>query len=227
MAADGCPAGWLVLTEHANRLVTGEVLQTESLIGRLAGARVLALDLPVGLSDRDPRVCDLEARRALGRPGGSSVFPAPVRAALGGTDYRDACRRSARASGKRLSRQTYAILDRIRDVDRALRRIGSSRHRVYEVHPELSFLRWRGSPMPAGKKTAVGLRARRRLTEARFPGIFAAIRGAFPKSAVRDDDIVDALACLWSAERIAAGTAISVPDRPPRDRHGLTMRIVS
>ncbi|MBL8985469.1 MAG: DUF429 domain-containing protein [Gemmatimonadetes bacterium] len=227
VAADGCPAGWLVVTMNADGAVVAEVLDTASLLARLPGTRVLAIDLPIGLNECGPRDCDVAARRELGRHGGSSVFPAPVRAALAGADYADACRRSAEVSGKRLSRQTWGIVGRIRDVDRALRRAGSHRGRVFEVHPELSFRRWRGSPMPAGKKTAAGLRARRRLTDARFPGIFASARADFPKRAVRDDDIVDALACLWTAERIAAGTATTLPVRPPRDRHGLAMRIVT
>jgi len=44
---------------------------------------------------------------------------------------------------------------------------------------------------------------------------------------VGDDDILDAFAALWSAERIPRGVSQSLPERPPTDRFGLRMEIVS
>ena len=39
-------------------------------------------------------------------------------------------------------------------------------------------------------------------------------------------DILDAFAALWTAERIAAGRARTLPEQPPMDDTGLPMRIV-
>jgi hypothetical protein len=44
---------------------------------------------------------------------------------------------------------------------------------------------------------------------------------------VADDDILDAFAALWTAERIAPGEAVTLPEVPPRDRHGLPMEMVA
>jgi len=41
------------------------------------------------------------------------------------------------------------------------------------------------------------------------------------------DDIVDALVALWTAERIACGTAISISAEPPLDAYGLRMEMVA
>jgi len=41
------------------------------------------------------------------------------------------------------------------------------------------------------------------------------------------DDIVDALVALWTAERIACGTAISIPANPPLDAYGLRMEMMA
>ena len=41
------------------------------------------------------------------------------------------------------------------------------------------------------------------------------------------DDILDALVALWTAERIARGSAISIPAQPPLDAYGLRMEMVA
>ena len=40
------------------------------------------------------------------------------------------------------------------------------------------------------------------------------------------DDILDAIAALWTAHRISNGTAETLPDPPPRDEVGRPMEIV-
>jgi predicted RNase H-like nuclease len=51
-------------------------------------------------------------------------------------------------------------------------------------------------------------------------------RGEHLKKDLADDDIVDAIAGLWTAHRIANGTAEALPSPPPRDETGLPMQIV-
>lgn len=43
---------------------------------------------------------------------------------------------------------------------------------------------------------------------------------------VADDDVLDAIAVLWTATRIARGEGRGLPDPPPRDPTGLPMEIV-
>jgi predicted RNase H-like nuclease len=43
---------------------------------------------------------------------------------------------------------------------------------------------------------------------------------------VARDDIIDALAALWTAERIARGEARMLPPQPPVDEMGLRMEMV-
>ncbi|MFL5635521.1 MAG: DUF429 domain-containing protein, partial [Gemmatimonadaceae bacterium] len=43
-----------------------------------------------------------------------------------------------------------------------------------------------------------------------------------------DDDILDAFAALWTAERVARGAAITLPHAdPPMDSVGLPMRMLA
>ena len=188
---------------------------------------LVAIDVPIGLPERGPRACDREARGLLGARR-SSVFPAPVRAAIGATTHEEASARSEAASGRRVSAQTFHILRKIREVDGLLCRDAAARAAFVEVHPELSFRAWnRGRPMAQPKKDAAGRRARLRLAEAWLGrGVLADARGHVRKKDLADDDVLDAIAALWTAVRIARGDAVTVPEDPPRDARGLPMRIV-
>ncbi len=43
---------------------------------------------------------------------------------------------------------------------------------------------------------------------------------------VKEDDMLDAFAALWSARRWIVGTAETLPPEPPKDACGLPMQIV-
>src|SRR5262249_18309552 len=98
---------------------------------------IVAIDVPIGLLGCGPRACDVAARKLLGRPRASSVFPAPCRAALDAASYREASARSYAATGRYLQKQLYNILPKIREVDCAIP--PELQTRVHEAHPEVSF----------------------------------------------------------------------------------------
>ncbi len=227
--ADGCRAGWVCIERDT---ITGDIFgqvfsSTRDLLERARYLAVLTLDIPIGLTDAEPRECDRAARRLLTSLRGSSVFPAPVRAALDAPSYLEACELSAVACGKRLSRQGYAIMGKIREVDAILRSDPELRSRVREVHPEVCFCAWASHPMQFGKKTHGGHSERLELVEEHFHGAFHRIRVDIPSRQAADDDILDAFAALWTAERIVRGMAITVPESPLEDRFGLRMEMVT
>ena len=121
---------------------------------------IITIDIPIGLTLAGPRPTDSAARALLG-PRASSVFPAPVRAALDAVSYQDASDRSFAVHGKRLSKQTFAILPKIREVDIALRCRPRDAERVREVHPEVSFsVLNNDEPMVHPKRTGLGFTER-------------------------------------------------------------------
>lgn len=224
---DGCHGGWLTLSAELEGPLLAIDLHPDA-ASLVAGVWSLtAVDMPIGLPEAEPRACDREARRLLGARR-SSVFAAPPRAALEARDHPQASDLCRRALGVGMSLQSFHLLPRIRDLDRQLRADSSLVTRVLEVHPELSFCLWNGGvPLSQAKKCPEGRAQRLALVETLFPGAWAQVRQRFPRRAVADDDILDALAALRSARRIRSGQALVLPaqDPLPRDGCGLPMAI--
>jgi predicted RNase H-like nuclease len=232
IGVDGCRGGWVVAASDG-ALSEISFIVVEDLGPVIARAEkrpaLVAIDMPIGLCDGGPRACDLQARRWLGRPRASSVFPAPCRAALAATTYRRACGLSRRTLGVALTIECFNILPKIRHVDSVI--TPERQAFVREVHPELVFaiLSGRGRGLTEPKRTAAGERLRLRLLRRVAPRFDpGAVRAALGLSRVARDDVIDAVACLVAAQRIALGKAIVLPDGTiERDARGLRMEIVA
>ena len=228
---DGCTAGWfyfaLTRSEEPQWGIVGTV---DELVSVSSDSDCIFVDIPIGLPDGpEGRRCDRKARKRLGRPRASSVFPAPVRAALAAATYEDANRISRQTSGKGLTQQTFAILPKIREVDSLLRKSEKARHIVREVHPEICF--WAlagGRPMRDKKKRRAGIDERLAVLERVCPSVaevFRQIRGEFRSRVLGDDDILDAMAAAITAAADPEAL-MTLPRDPARDRYGLPMEMV-
>jgi predicted RNase H-like nuclease len=227
--ADGCKRGWF---RAARETGSGELRfdvfrEASELLRAPPSPRVLGLDIPIGLPKSGARACDLEARLVLGARR-SSVFPAPIRPALRAETRAQASEITLRCDGRRVSSQAFALYRKIHEVDRLLVTSGEARARIREVHPEVCFWAWNGGEaMRAAKKTPAGRRQRRQLAEKWLGvGAWARARKSFLARDVADDDLLDAIAALWTATRIAEGRARTLPEKPPVDATGLRMEIV-
>lgn len=200
---DGEKRGWVAVTLNAEGFVDAACFRDfASLMSAYVDARVIAVDMPIGLCDHESRIADAAARAQL-RGRASSIFNAPPRCALEAPDYATASRASFETLGKKLSKQSYMLFEKIREVDAF---IGD--RRIHEVHPEVSFSLMKPGPLPHSKKSWGGLMER--LALLRQAGIeLPASLGDVDRVGV--DDLVDAAAAAWSARRIAEGTAQSFP----------------
>jgi len=220
LGVDGWRLGWVgaLLDGRSVRLLP---LPSVADVLAVPGVGVVAIDMPIGLSDDGARACDVAARDLL-RPTGaaSSVFPAPVRAVLGTDDYAEARLLSLAATRERrsLSAQAFQLTRSIRALDDALG--DTPLDHVAEVHPELSFRLGLGG-VTDRKGTASGtvqrLRALRTVMD-----VEEALATAPP--GVPMIDALDACAAAWSAQRLADRTAECVGDGTI-DRRGRPMRI--
>ncbi len=226
---DGCPGGWVVATVPVTvdgGLVLAEVCVVADLgavvaaleSGRLTAA---AIDIPIGLPASAPRACDIEARRLLG-PRRSSVFPSPVRSVLKATTYAEACAASRAATGKALSKQTFNIVAKIREVDDVVS--PRLQDRLFEMCPELSLAELAGGPMAHNKRTAEGRTERIDALGSVYVDVTAWLEPP-PHGAARDD-VLDALAGAWTALRYVAGTHRRLGGREI-DATGLRMEVIA
>jgi predicted RNase H-like nuclease len=223
---DGCPAGWICVRSRGRILDAFVAEDIGSLFARMEAPAIIAIDIPIGLTESGPRQCDLLARKFLGQPRSSSVFPAPVRSTLSARNHAEASALHERADGRRLSIQAFGILGKIREVTLALDAKPELQWILHEVHPEVSFALWNDSkPMLHGKKTREGRGQREQLIDAHWPGTRARLKAGLRGEVFSADDLNDAFAALWSAERIAAETAISLPAQPLLDATGIPMVI--
>jgi predicted RNase H-like nuclease len=180
------------------------------------GVESIAVDMPIGLPERGARACDVEARRQLG-PRRSSVFPAPPRTLLHERDYGVALRTKRAIDGVGLSKQAFNLLPKIAEVDAAMTPVRQAA--VVECHPELAFARLAGGPLEWSKRAPEGALVRRELVEE----VFGSLPSGIPHGAA-GDDVLDAVALVVAARRLATGTAERLGDRT-RDSRGLVMEI--
>jgi predicted RNase H-like nuclease len=189
---------------------------------------VVMVDVPIGLTAAGPRYCDREARAYLKPPRASSVFPAPIRPMLVATTYAEACQIGEATDGRKLSRQAWAILPKIREVDTLLRTDPTLNQWVREVHPELCFWAWNGDQaMAHRKKSSAGRAEREALVEPLYGAAYTAAQSSLPRGQYGNDDLLDAFAALWSGERVVAGRELVIPENPPIDSCGLRMEMVA
>jgi predicted RNase H-like nuclease len=212
LGVDAYKGGWVALA-LGNGSVEGCQLygRISELIGDHPEAGVIAVDIPIGLPEKGPRQADVEARWFVG-PRRSSVFPTPSRAVLEASTYDEALALAQSLGGRGISRQSFALAPKILEVDAA----ASADERIVEVHPEVSFRAMADQPIAFPKKSWNGLLLRRRLLEANgvlLPDDLA--EGGLAPA----DDVLDAAAAAWTANRLAKGKAKALPD-PPEERPG-------
>jgi predicted RNase H-like nuclease len=226
---DGARGGWVVVTVTATPDGTSEadvrvVPDLHGVIRRIDSGvlAAAAIDIPIGLAARDPRLADIEARRRLG-PRRSSVFPAPVRSVLTATTYEEACALSRAASGKAVSKQLFNILPKIREVDALVTPL--LQQRLFEMSPELSLAVLTGAPMAHPKTTPAGRAERVHALAAVFGHAQIDRHVGAPPRGARADDVLDAFAGAWTARRHAAGDHLGLGGQI--DDRGLRMEVLA
>lgn len=196
---DGCRAGWVAFRVGVPSLSTSvDVVDLPGLLqSRPSDLACLGIDIPIGLLD-GPRACDKAARKLLGQPRGSSVFPAPCRAALSATSHATASAVNREKTTKGLSQQAWGIAAKIKQVDDAM--TSDFQRCFFEVHPEVCF--WalnRNQAMKHNKKTKEGAAERIAVLRPVFQEIERHLANRPPR--VGADDLLDAAAAAWTALR--------------------------
>jgi predicted RNase H-like nuclease len=225
---DGCPGGWLaVFVQERSRLRAQVFPNFGDLLNAVPPGSVIGVDIPIGLPNTGPRPCDLEARQRLKMPRSASVFPAPLRACLGATSYKEAAKIRYKIEGKKMSLQAFGILKKVAEVDALLLNDKRLAERVVEVHPEVSFMEWNSKrPMKHSKHKQEGKAERAKLIEKEWPNAIESLRIDLRGENYALDDLYDSLSALWSMGRWVNDEHEELGSST-FDSRGLPMRIVA
>jgi predicted RNase H-like nuclease len=218
------PGGWLVApgTLQDNDLSPEPAYVSPILadvLDRRPSLALVALHAPVGASSAagDLRACDVAARSRLGRRAGA-VVPAPSRDVLEAKSYEEAHRIDPTLDIVRW-RSLAKAAEAIREARPWRQRV------VWEVNPELALtVMNHGMPIPFGRRSPTGRQIRRRLVEEKLQGADRVLKQR-PMS-VREEKLIDALADLWAAQRIARAVS-GLPNPPTWDGEGVVMSRIS
>jgi predicted RNase H-like nuclease len=123
--------------------------------------------------------------------------------------------------------QAFAIYQRVLEIDQLLASGSLPQTQFREVHPEVCFWALNADvPVIPGKKTPEGRAIRKRLLtdclggEGPLSDIEGLARKGYGarRTVLGDDDILDALAALWTAERVSRGRRRRFPRTRPETR---------
>ena len=161
---DGCQSGWVSAYREDPIEWKFEIFPTiQDFWNKFSYTKLIMIDIPIGLRDNgsEPRLCDKAARKFLTRTRSSSIFPTPCRASLYAETYIEANQINRKLTGKGLSKQTWNISRKIKEVDFLLRNNSKARHIFIESHPELCFAALsNNTPMIHYKKKEDGIKER-------------------------------------------------------------------
>jgi predicted RNase H-like nuclease len=211
-----CRGGWLVapgklvgVSVHADQ--PERVGQLRDALDHIPAYDVIGLAAPVGLatvSSPGGRSCDREARKLLGWPRLGAIGSAPGRDAL-----------AAGGAASCLDVVTRGALGRIAEVDAEIQPY--RQRTIYAVHPELSYFQLNGDrALSFSKRSAEGRAERLELIGRRVLGADRLLEAAGSDTATAVL-LLDALAALWTARRVAGKAASRLPVDPQWDDTGL------
>jgi len=214
---DGCKSGWFSVWENQDKSIHSSVFSNLNELKNFfknESQLIVGIDMPVVLSEVIPRQADQLARKLLSKKA-SSVFTAPTPEMLDQPNYEKASLVSKKLFGKSMSLQSWYLFPKIKDVQTM---IHHEDMQIYEIHPELSFRAMNNEQVILeSKKSHEGFAIRNSLLTMHFKNfIFEEIRRQYARKDVMDNDILDALAVLWSAKRIQSNQASFLPQAPEK-----------
>lgn len=212
LGVDACSKGWVGIAHDGTRCDAyfGATIAEVVAAGQADGAfDVVAIDIPIGLPDSTSRQADELARRELG-----------VRRAVLADDYASASRINRELTGSGISMQAFMLKPKLLEVEAW---VLATTRTVIEVHPELSFTTMAGAPLPTRKATWAGAVERHRLLRSGGLTIDSELGEVGRLAGV--DDVLDAGAAAWTAQRYARRVARSRPSPPERFSDGIACAI--
>lgn len=222
-----CPGGWLIVPARLAGVTV--VADDPEVVATLVDVLefkpkfdAAAIYCPIGFYDKPTapyRQCDEEARALIGWPRNVAVRPTPSRAAL-----QAETRTEAQELEPWLTRDD---LRRFRWLREAYREFQPFHQRTYfAAHPDLTFAQLNNDrPLLSSPYQQDGMLERIALIRDKLPGL-EDIASRTPPTGAAQVHLLQALALLWTARRIAGRAMQRVPLDPDWDPAGMRMELV-
>lgn len=232
IGVDGCKGGWCAVMKDLD----GEMqLKFFRHIGEIYEIQprplVIAVDMPIGLLDEaisGGRLCEQMARKLLGPIRASSVFSAPVRTGvLKANSYGEAnqINRKSSLNNIGISQQAYGIFPKLKEIDEFM--TPERQKIIREIHPELCFYELNNkTSLEKSKSSSEGSMERGKLLAGvGYGSLINSYLSNQYSHPFKLDDMLDACAACWTAERIYNGKTIVIPEKEDIDLKGLKMEM--
>jgi len=228
---DGCRYGWVTACYDDSEVLIFKTIN--DVIEHYGDSYSFLIDIPIGLASEKckTRTCEKAARAVLPINRKSSVFSIPCRETLTAAGYAKANGINRQIMGCGISKQTWFIMPKIKELDDVLLSNIDMRLRFKESHPEIAFQFLNGgSPLLHNKKMADGVNERLAILmryNERSESLFQKAVSNYKRPEVARDDILDALClaltCALMTE--ASDRVRRFESTPLLDEHGIEMAI--
>jgi predicted RNase H-like nuclease len=229
---DGCKGGYVAVNITDDDLDVNIFKSIDEICSKYEKSDSLIIDMPIGLPENKEDIRpDSPARKVLSSRA-SCIFNTPSRQAIYEKEYSDANETNRDILGKGLSKQSFAISNKIRDIDEFLEREPKWRNKLIESHPEVCFAMLNSNcngpePIYDNKKTQPGIDKRLELLS-RYYNRTDEIRELVYSDSFKKykDDVIDAL-CLAVTGMLGYENGYkTIPENPMEDRMGILMQMV-
>lgn len=226
LGTDGCKEGWITAVLDHGELRLEKYEDIGALVDRYPEFDAFLIDMAIGLRDslKQIRPDDL-ARKELGSRS-STIFAVPSRSAVYEETEEEQKQANLRTLEKSLSKQSIAIIPKIRELDIFLSEHPKYKNLLLESHPELCFARLNGEVLTTRKKEFEGLTQRESVLKRYLPGIiWPDLYNQAKELGCKPDDLVDAICLSVTAVLKAHGKCETIPEKPEPDEKGLCMQL--
>lgn len=230
MGIDGCGYGYLgMMIDHDNNLKVFLSKTIKEVFNNIDYNGTIFIDMPIGFEcDKGVRTCDQLARKFLGFPRSASIFNTPVRRALEAKDYHEANEINKKISGKGLSKQSYYLFDKMRDLDTFLQSHPKFMNKIHESHPEMLFKTLKQVNLNYSKKTEAGFLERLDIISKYIldsKAIIMTIYNTIGTYGVKKDDVLDTMILTLGVYLSQFVGQITVPETIEYDAFNIPMAI--
>lgn len=233
VGVDGCKLGWVAVNITDKEYEVGIFKSIEEICSKYSDNDSIIIDMPIGLPECESDVRPEPEAKSILSSRASCVFNVPCRQAVYAEDYYEANEINRKVIGKGLSKQSYAISSKIREIDELLSRRPEYKHKILEGHPEVCFaiLNSKGlikEPVYENKRTEEGMEKRILLLNQYYDKTEEIVKYMLMDSNLCKIayDVIDAL-CLAVTGMIGVKNGFStIPAKPMKDSRGITMQMV-